>query len=131
MRKKVNFSLIGAALLALADEAIILVVVIAVLVQIGINIPVWAWIILLSIFLAITFIIYRTLRKSPRLGFENMVGLSGITVGPVAQKGTVKINGELWFARTRGEKIEAGKSVTVIEQTGLKLTVVHTPKEYI
>jgi membrane-bound ClpP family serine protease len=123
MLKKINKQLIVSILLSMADEAIIAAVVIVVLSQLGIAIPFWVIVLLVLVFLAITLIIYRSLRKSPQLGFENMVGQSGLAVEPITRKGTVSIDGELWFARTQGEKIESGTEIIVMEQTGLKLTV--------
>ena len=124
MLKKINLRLIGAIILSLADEVIILAVVIIVLSQLGIDFPLWAMILVSLPFLAITFIIYRSLRKNPQLGFENMVGLAGVTVETVGSKGTIRIKGELWSAKAKGEKIGTGEEVLVVEQIGLKLTVI-------
>ncbi len=128
MFKKINLRLIGMILLSLADDIIILAIIFIVLPLVGIQIPLWAMIIAPLILLAATFVSYRALRKNPQMGFENVVGLSGVTVEPVYRKGTIRINRELWFARSTGEKIEAGVEVTVVEQTGLKLTVIKKPK---
>ena len=86
--------------------------------------PVWSIIVLALIFLMITLAVYRALRKNPQLGFENMIGQSGLAVNPIAPKGTVKIRGELWQAVTNSKNIEAGAEIIVLEQTGLKLTVI-------
>ncbi len=124
MPRKIDFRLIGLILLSLADDAVILFIVGIVLSLLGISIPWWVWLILVAIIVAITTLIYRVLRQSPQLGFTDMVGLVGVTTEPVGRKGTIRIEGELWFARTRGEQIPAGVEVRVVEQTGLKLTVV-------
>jgi membrane-bound ClpP family serine protease len=124
MSKRVNIKLILTIVASLADEVIILAIVILVLSQLGIEMPVWPIIVLALIFLMITLVAYRALRKNPQLGFESMIGQSGFAVEPIARKGTVRIHGELWFAMTNGEKIEAGAKIIVVEQTGLKLTVV-------
>ena len=123
MRKKVNLRLIAAIALSLADEIIIIVVLALLLPLIGIEVPLWALIVVGLAFLALSFIIYRALQKSPQLGFENMIGKTGIAVEPINRKGTVKIDGELWSASTRGSRIEPGTEIIVVEQTGLKLTV--------
>ena len=128
MPKKINFRLLGVILLSLADEAIILAVIIIVLSQIGIYLPLWVVIISVLIFLAITFLIYRSLQKTPQLGFENMVGLSGLAIENIGRKGTVRINGELWSAKAKDEDIKIGTQVLVVEQTGLKLTVIKKPE---
>ncbi len=124
MSKRINVKLLFAIVVSLADEAIILAIILLVLWQLGIEMPVWFIITLSLIFSAITFIVYRALRKNPQLGFENMIGQSGSVVEPIARKGTVRIDGELWFAMANGEKIEAGAEIIVVEQTGLKLTVI-------
>jgi membrane-bound ClpP family serine protease len=129
MVKKINFRLLGTILLSLIDEAIILVIIIIVLSQIGIDIPLWAIIISVLIFIIITFLIYRSLRKNPQLGFENMVGLSGVAIENIGRKGTVRIDGELWAAKAKDENIKVGTQILVVEQTGLKLTVVKKPEK--
>jgi membrane-bound ClpP family serine protease len=65
------------------------------------------------------------LTKNPALGFENMVGKTGLVVGPIQRKGTVRIGHELWQATAR-ENIEKGAEIMVVSQIGLKLTVVKT-----
>ena len=127
MLKKINLRLISAIILSMADEAIILAVVIIVLSQLGIDFPLWVMILVSLPFLAITFIIYRSLRKNPQLGFENMVGLTGVAVETIGRKGTIRIKGELWSARAKGEQIGTGEEVLVVEQIGLKLTVIKNP----
>lgn len=129
MSKRINFLLFFTIIIALADEAIIVAIILLVLWQLGIEMPVWFIITLSLIFLIITFIVYRAIRKNPQLGFENMIGKGGVAVEPIARKGTVKINGKLWFAMTNGEKIEAGAEIIVVEQTGLKLTVIEKTNE--
>lgn len=127
MKKRVNIRLIATIILSLVDEAIIVALIIIGLSWLGIDVPLWAIIILALAFLAVTYPIYRVLRKSPQLGFENMIGQKGVSVEPIAGKGTVKIKGELWAAATDGEKIETGAEVIVTGQTGLKLKVTRTP----
>jgi membrane-bound ClpP family serine protease len=121
---KIKIGLLTAIILSLLDEAIILAIAIIVLLQLKIDIPLWAIIVAAFLFFAVTFFAYLAIRKSPQLGFENMVGLRGITVEPVGRKGTIRINGGLWYARSRGENIMVGVEVLVVEQIGLKLTVV-------
>jgi membrane-bound ClpP family serine protease len=129
MSKRINVKLLFAIVASLADEAIILAIILLVLWQLGIAMPIWFIVTLSLIFSAITFIVYRALRKNPQLGFENMIGQSGSVVEPIARKGTVRIDGELWFAMANGEKIEAGDEIIVVEQTGLKLTVIRKTNE--
>jgi membrane protein implicated in regulation of membrane protease activity len=126
--KRPNFKLIGVILLSLADEIVILSVVFIVLSLLGVDIPGWAIILSAAIMGVITYVCYILLRKQPQLGFDNMVGLTGVAVETIGRKGTVKIKGELWFASTKAEIIKIGTEVTVVEQTGLKLVVIPLEK---
>ena len=131
MSMRINIKLILTIIISLVDEAIIILVLFFVLSQFGIQMPIWLIITLALIFSVISFVIFRTLRKNPLLGFENMIGKSGMTISPLARKGTVKIGRELWHAETDGMNIEVGEEVTVVEQSGLKLTVIKKSSEKI
>ena len=115
-------------LLSLADEIVILSVVFIVLSLLGVDIPGWAIVLSVAIMGVITYVCYILLRKQPQLGFDNMVGLTGVAVETIGRKGTVKIKGELWFASTKAEIIKIGTEVTVVEQAGLKLVVIPLEK---
>lgn len=129
MSKRMNIRLILTVTVSLIDDAIIIFILYFVLSQFGIQMPLWLIITLALIFSVITFVIFRTLRKNPLLGFDNMIGMSGTTVSPLARKGTVKIGRELWHAETDGINIEVGEEVIVVGQSGLKLTVIKKSKE--
>jgi membrane-bound ClpP family serine protease len=129
MSKRININPLLAIIISLINKAIIIFVLFFVLSFFGIDMPIWLIITLVIIFSAITFIVYRAQKKSPLLGFENMIGKSGITVNQIARGGTIKIGRELWHAETDGENIEVGEEVTVIRQAGLKLTVIRRNKD--
>jgi membrane-bound ClpP family serine protease len=124
MLKKINLRILFTILLSIVDDAIVFAVVLIVLPRLGIGVPAWA-IALLAVFFAANILVsYYSIRKNPQMGFENMIGKSGVAVEPVGRKGTVRIGRELWFARTDGkENIEAGTEITVTGQSGLKLVV--------
>ena len=128
MPKRTNMRLLLTIIISLVPEAIILLVLLFVLPRFGIEIPLWLIIALVLIFSIITYVLYRTLKKTPLLGFDSMIGKSGMTVNQIARKGTVKIGRELWAAEVDGDNIEAGEEVTVIGQTGLKLKVIKKPR---
>ena len=128
MPKRINIRLLLTIIISLVDDAIIILVLFFVLSRFGIEMPLWLIITLVLIFSIITFVVYRALKKNPLLGFDNMIGKSGMTVSQIARKGTVKIGWELWAAEVDGDNIEAGEEVTVIGQTGLKLTVIKKSK---
>ncbi len=129
MSKRINIKPLLTIIISLINKAIIIFVLFFVLSFFGIDMPIWLIITLVIIFSAITFIGYRAQKKNPLLGFENMIGKSGITVNQIARKGIIKIGRELWHAETDGENIEVGEEVTVIRQAGLKLTVIRRNKD--
>jgi len=130
MAKKIDFRLMLYAIIGLADEAIIIVVLFLVLSWLGIDMPLWLIILLSLILLVLTFIVYRTFKKEPLIGFENMVGKTGIAVSPLTPKGTVRIGNELWSAEIDSEKAIDGSEIVVVGQSGLKLKVtINTAKE--
>ena len=124
MLKKINLRLLLTIIISLADDAIIILILFFILSWFGIEMPIWLIIILAIVFSIITYVLYRTLKKNPLLGFENMVGKNGIAVNKITRDGTIKIGRELWAAKASQENIEVGEEVTVIAQTGLKLTVI-------
>lgn len=123
MPKRINARLILTILVSLIDEAIIILIIFFVLSLFDIEMPLWLIITLVLALSALTFVVYRALSKKPLLGFESMIGKSGMTVSPIARKGTIKIGNELWQSETEHEYIEAGVEVIVTGQTGLKLHI--------
>ena len=124
MFKRINFRLLLPIIIALVEEAIIIFILFFVLSRFGIKMPIWFIITLVLIFAVINYVVYRALKKNPLLGFENMIGKSGLTINKITRNGTIKIGMELWAAKTDQGHIEEGEEVTVIGQTGLKLTVI-------
>ena len=53
-----------------------------------------------------------------------MVGNKGKVVNPLTPDGLVRIGDEFWEAKSASGQINVGEEVTVVEQDGLKLTVV-------
>lgn len=110
-------------LMSLIDDIVIIVLAIWVMSLFGFKVP-WLVIGILALVLgAWIFIGYRALAKNPTLGFENMVGKTGLAVEPIKRKGTVRIGHELWQAAAL-DNIEQGIEIMVVKQSGLKLTVV-------
>ena len=129
MFKRIYIRLLLTIIISLVDEAIIILVLFFVLSQFGIEMPIWLIITLVLIFSAITYVLYRTLKKNPLLGFDNMIGKSGLVISKITREGTIKIGRELWAAKAEQDNIEKGEEVTVIGQTGLKLTVIKKSQE--
>lgn len=123
MPKRINARLILILIVSLIDEAIIILIIFFLLSLFDIEMPLWLIITLVLVLSALTLVVYRALSKKPLLGFESMIGKSGLTVGPIARKGTIRIGNELWSSETDNEYIEAGVEVIVTGQTGLKLNI--------
>jgi len=109
------------------EETAIAVVVLWGLPQFEIYIPLPGLITLMVLWLAFSVFIYqagsRALKKKPVFDLPNMVGSKGKVVSPLVPEGLIKIESELWMAKSRGTPIDVGTEVTVVEQDGLKLVV--------
>jgi membrane-bound ClpP family serine protease len=123
MPEKFNLRLLLMIVISMLDEAVILVVIIGVLSLLGVHLPIWLILLISLAFLLLTFAIYKLLKKSPQLGFENVIGQQGRALDTFERSGTVRIKGALWSVDSDGEKIEAGAEIKVIGQTALKLKV--------
>jgi membrane-bound ClpP family serine protease len=128
MQEKFNLRLLLMVVISMVDEAVILAVILIVLSLLGIHLPIWLILLISLAFLLLTFAIYLLLKKTPQLGFENVIGMEGRAVDTFERSGTVRIKGTLWSVDSDGEKIEAGAEIKVIGQTGLKLKVTKANK---
>ncbi len=122
-----NARLVLAIITNLLDEAIIVAAIIFGLPRLGINIPLWGTILICVAFLIYAYIFYRIgstiLKKKPLPGLSDMVGMEGKAASKLNPDGLIRIEGELWKARSQSGTIESGDSVIVTGQTGLKLLV--------
>ena len=123
-QNRFNFRLLFFSAISLLDDAIILTLVIIILSRFGIHIPIWLIIIIAILFVGWTFISYLAMRRNPQLGFENMIGATGLTLDSLSPRGTIRIGHERWAAKAHGGNIGTGVAVVVVGQNGLLLTVV-------
>jgi len=65
----------------------------------------------------------RAMRRRPATGKEAMLGLVGRAKTELSPEGYVVVRGELWQARAREGRIEAGKKVKVVDVDNLTLVV--------
>jgi len=123
----VSGRLILAIVSTLLEEAALAVIVLVGLPELGVNIPLPVLIALMVVWTAVSVVTYlagsRALKRKPATGMEAMVGSQGKTVSPLDPEGLVKIGGELWQAKSAGNKIGAGEEVTVVAREGKKLIV--------
>ncbi len=119
--------LIFAIVSTLMEEAVIAVIVLIGLPRIGVRVPLWGLIVLMIVRGAYAVITYRigssALRKKQVSGLTEIVGSRGMVVIPLAPEGMVKVQGELWVAKSADGEIKRGENVVVVGQEGLKLIV--------
>jgi membrane-bound serine protease (ClpP class) len=65
----------------------------------------------------------RTQYRRPVTGRSNLLGRHAVVRAPLAPRGLVFVEGELWSARTAGDAIPAGATVEVVAVDGLCLDV--------
>jgi membrane-bound ClpP family serine protease len=122
-----NARLILAILSSLLDEALIIGVLLWGLPKLGVDIPmpvVIIAVILFALFAVFSFRIgTRVLKMKPVPGLPDLIGVEGKVVKILGPKGVVKIDAELWDARSLEGTIEVGAEVIVVAQKGLKLEV--------
>ncbi|MBI4286692.1 MAG: hypothetical protein HY670_12460 [Chloroflexi bacterium] len=118
---------------ALVQETILVLIVLLGLPRLGIVLPLWGLMALVFAVAGLAAFSYRVgsraLRRIPLRGLAGMVGTVGKTASRMNPNGFVLIKGELWDARTKGERIEAGETVVVVAQDGLKLTIARAIKD--
>jgi membrane-bound ClpP family serine protease len=122
--------LIIAIITSLIDEIIIVALILWVLPRFGIHVPWWGLVLVIVAFVVYAVTVFtlgsRILKKKPLPGLSDMLGMEGKTQGRLAPAGFVKIEGELWEAKSGAGVIEAGIEVVVVAQEGLKLVVRET-----
>ncbi len=70
----------------------------------------------------VTFFARWSKRRRSTVGAETLVGRRAVVVRGLAPRGQVRIDGELWEARTSGD-VEPGEEVVVTGRDGLVLEV--------
>ena len=93
------------------------------------RVPLWVWMGLpigkaLCSILFYTFFLKRSLGQRPRHGPASLVGRTACTLSPLDPEGQIKINGEIWLARScTGDPIPSDRDVLVREIRGSLLLV--------
>ena len=77
---------------------------------------------LASFVLAISYLVYRSQKSKPTLGFDGMLGEIGDVRAKLNPAGKVFVRGELWNAEADGE-IDMGEKVEIVGHQGLNLKV--------
>jgi len=118
--------LIMAIISTLLEETAIAVIVLLGLPQLGIRIPLAGLIALMAAWGVFSVFTYRmgsrALARKPVISLP-VTGSHGRVVSRLAPEGLVRIESELWVAKSAGAEIDVGTEVIVLEQDGLKLVV--------
>ena len=72
------------------------------------------------------FVVYKVAqarRMKVKAGPEQFIGMTGTVVAPLAPKGEVKVEGQIWKAETTGEHVQSGAQVEIVGREGLILKV--------
>jgi membrane-bound ClpP family serine protease len=128
-----NIRFIIALVSSLLDELLIVVLIIWGLPKLGIELPLPVTLLIMllfAIFAVTTFKIgTRVLKMKPVAGFSDMTGMIGKVTRRLAPIGYVKIDNELWEARSSSGNIEIGTPIIVLSQKGLRLVVKQQPPD--
>jgi membrane-bound ClpP family serine protease len=123
----VDTILVWKIITSLFEQFVLVAAVLWILPLVDINLPLWVLAPATIVLQAYNVFSYRksihALRAQPIAGMTNMIGTQGETVSTLTPQGFVKIRGELWAATANNGSIANGRSVTVVEQSGLKLVV--------
>lgn len=119
--------LIVAIISTTLEEAALAIVVLVGLPQLDIHLPLFVLIILMAGWAVIAVLIYRSGSRALGIkvtsGPEAMVGMKGKVIRPLDPEGLIRIDGELWRAKSAGRKIDTGEEVIVTERRGTMLIV--------
>ncbi|MFT4569913.1 MAG: membrane-bound serine protease (ClpP class) [Hyphomicrobiaceae bacterium] len=67
-------------------------------------------------------------RRRPRTGSEGIVGEVGVASSAIGKRGTVKVHGEIWNARSE-QPIAAGAAVVIEQVEGMRVRVAESNEE--
>ena len=81
-----------------------------------------------SFVLAISYLVYRSQKARPTLGFDGMLGEIGDVRAKLNPAGKVFVRGELWNAEADGE-IDIGEKVKIVGYDGMNLKVRRLTKQ--
>jgi len=115
--------------LLLLDEAIAIALVLGALWFFKVRIPLWIAVVVALLLGGIIFIVHKlvipTFHAKQVTGPEGMIGHVGEAMEPLTPKGTVKVEGEYWNARSVDGDVAVGESVEILGLDKLTLEVKH------
>jgi|TARA_B100002003_G_C14065817_1_gene512920 membrane-bound serine protease (ClpP class) len=119
---------IWAIISTILEETALVAIVLIGLPEWGVSVPLPVLITVMVAWAVLAILIYRmgsrALRRKSIVGLLTMVGGKGKVVRSLDSEGVIRINGELWGAKSVVGKIDIGEEVIVKAQNGTKLIVV-------
>ena len=111
----------------LFEEAVLAGVVLWLLPRFGINIPVWLLIVFMVVWAVYSYLTSRLVGKvigrAAVVGPEALIGVKCTTTTPLFPDGYVRVDTELWQARSMAGDIEIGAEVVIVGINRLTLLV--------
>jgi len=80
-------------------------------------------VVVVAFFFIVIQAVARVLRRRPAVGSETLQGAIGVTISSLGPEGQIRVQGEVWKARTKGNYIPKGQRVRVVEVYGLTAIV--------
>jgi membrane-bound ClpP family serine protease len=112
----------------LVEEAALAMAVLLGLPLLGISIPWWGVALMMTCWVAYSYVIYRlclgALQKKALVGLETLIGAKGKAAGQIAPEGYVRVQGELWKARSTYAHVDEKEEVIVVGLSNRTLLVV-------
>ena len=109
------------------EQAAVVAIVLWGLPQIGITIPLWGLIILMVVWGICSYVFYikgrKALLRRPVTSPEDLIGNRGNAIEPLTPQGYIRINNELWKAKSMGTDVDTGEEIVVERVNGLTLIV--------
>ncbi len=119
---------IWAIISTILEETALVAIVLIGLPEWGVSVPLPVLITVMVAWAVLAILIYRigsrALRRKSIVGLLTMAGGKGKVVRSLDPEGVIRINGELWGAKSVVGKIDIGEEVIVKAQNGTKLIVV-------
>jgi membrane protein implicated in regulation of membrane protease activity len=123
MRARLIFAIVS----TIIEEIAIVVIVLWGLPELGIQIPLWVLALIVVAWLSYAVYTYRkgtkALEMESKVGLPDMIGTRGKVVSPLKPEGLVRVQGELWVAKSTSGDMEPETEIIVVGQERLKLDV--------
>jgi membrane-bound ClpP family serine protease len=68
----------------------------------------------------------RSMKLPVRTGLEEMMGQEAVVIDDIDPEGKVRFKDEIWAATAKGERLEQGDKVRIVDSQGLVLVVANT-----